>query len=160
MGAFLRAPPDEATAVAAAARCGLCSAPRGIAGTGFEPQTAGYVRAGCRVRELARGRMRAFVAFLTMLEGILAAVPPAAAQRAGASLSAEARDIGRLETRIQKYDQALGVVTRLIRAPDAETECQGTCFLPSSSRSVSWRCSPNSGCALHCEVNPPVGGCR
>jgi hypothetical protein len=105
-------------------------------------------------------RMRAFVASLTMLAGILAAAPPAAAQRSGASLSAEDRDIGRLETRIQKYEEALGVVTRLIRSPDAETECQGSCFLPSSSRSVSWRCAPNSGCALHCEVNPPVGGCR
>ena len=91
---------------------------------------------------------------------LAAVVPPAAAQQSGTHLSAEQRDIGRVEARIQKYDQALGVVTRLVRSPEAETECDGTCFFPSSSHSVSWRCAPKNGCDLHCDVNPPVGGCR
>jgi hypothetical protein len=84
---------------------------------------------------------------------------PAVAELAGGRITAEQPDIGRLETRIQKYDQALGVVSQLIRSPGAETDCQGVCYFPSSSRSVSWRCAPRQRCDLHCAVNPPVGGC-
>jgi len=89
-----------------------------------------------------------------------AADRPATAQQSAQRLSAEQHDIGRVEARIQKYDQALGVVTRLSRSPDADTECGGTCFYPSSNGAVSWRCAPNDRCDLHCDVNPPVGGCR
>jgi hypothetical protein len=108
-----------------------------------------------------RRQKRGLPASLAMAGYVLAAVVlPAATQQSGAYLSAEQRDIGRIEARIQKYDQAVGVVTRLVRSPDAETECVGTCFLPSSSHSVSWRCAPKNSCELHCDVNPPVGGCR
>jgi hypothetical protein len=102
----------------------------------------------------------AFLVSVTIAGCILAAASSAMAQRGAAQLSAEQRDIGRIEARVQKYDQALGVVTRLIRSPDAETECGGTCFFPNSSHSVSWRCAPNNRCELYCDVNPPVGGCR
>ena len=84
---------------------------------------------------------------------------PAVAEPAGARITAEQSDIGRVETRIQKYDQALGVVSQLTRPFGAETDCQGVCYFPSSSKSVSWRCPPKRRCALHCAVNPPVGGC-
>jgi hypothetical protein len=84
----------------------------------------------------------------------------ASAQQSGGGLSAEQRDIGRVETRIQKYNQALGVVTRLNRPLGAETECSGICYFPSSSRPVAWHCAPNETCDLHCDVNPPVGGCH
>jgi hypothetical protein len=84
---------------------------------------------------------------------------PAVAEQAGGLITAEQPDIGRLETRIQKYDQALGVVSQLIRSPGAETDCQGVCYFPSSTRPVSWRCAPKQRCDLHCAVNPPVGGC-
>jgi hypothetical protein len=85
---------------------------------------------------------------------------PAFAQKSGGQISAEQPDIGRIETRIEKYDQALGVVTRLARPLGAETECNGVCYLPSSTRPISWRCAPAERCDLHCSVTPPVGGCR
>lgn len=85
---------------------------------------------------------------------------PLLAQPLPAGLSAEQRDIGRVETHIQKYQQAVGVVTRLSRPLGAETECTGICYFPNSSRPVSWHCAPANSCDLHCDVNPPVGGCR
>jgi hypothetical protein len=88
------------------------------------------------------------------------AVLPAIAQQSGSHLSAERRDIGRVETRIEHYDQALGVVTRLTRSLSIEAECVGICFFPSSSRRLSWRYAPTERCDLNCNVNPPVGGCR
>jgi hypothetical protein len=104
--------------------------------------------------------MRRLLVSLSMAGCLLITGLPAIAQQSPGRLSAAQRDIGQVETRIQKYDQALGVVTRLTRRPDAETECDGVCFFPSSSRSVSWRCAPDNSCDLHCEVNPPVGGCH
>jgi hypothetical protein len=83
---------------------------------------------------------------------------PAIAQQSGSHLSAERHDIGRVETRIENYDQALGVVTRLNRPLGIETECEGVCFFPSSSQPLSWRCAPTERCDLDCNVNPPVGG--
>lgn len=82
------------------------------------------------------------------------------AQQPAGGLSAERRDIGRVETRIERYDQALGVVSRLSRQLGAETECYGVCYFPSSSRSISWRCAPQEDCHLGCDVNPPAGGCQ
>jgi hypothetical protein len=90
----------------------------------------------------------------------LAAVSPALAQQSGGPISGEQRDIGRVDTHIQKYGQALGVVSRLRRPLGAETECYGICFFPSSSRPISWRCAPRDNCDLHCDVNPPAGGCH
>ena len=84
----------------------------------------------------------------------------AVAEQAGGQISAEHPDIGRVETRIQKYDQALGVIAQLVRQLGAETECQGVCFFPNGQRPVSWRCAPKSKCDLHCDINPPVGGCK
>lgn len=115
----------------------------------------GYATVGC-----CRQKRRLLASLAIAGGSLAAAVLPATAQQSGAYLSAKQPDIGRVEARVQKYDQALGVVTRLIRSPEADTECGGTCFFPSSSRSVSWRCAPRSSCELHCDVNPPVGGCR
>jgi hypothetical protein len=84
---------------------------------------------------------------------------PASAEQARERITAEQHDIGRVEARIQKYDQALGVVSQLTRPFGAETDCQGVCYFPSSTKSVSWRCAPKQRCALHCAVDPPVGGC-
>jgi hypothetical protein len=97
--------------------------------------------------------------FLAIACGFIAGFP-ALAQHSGGRLNAEQPDIGQVETHIRKYDQALGVVTRLSRPSGAETECYGACFYPSSSRPVSWRCAPKESCELHCDVNPPVGGCQ
>jgi hypothetical protein len=62
---------------------------------------------------------------------------PAVAEQIGGRIATEQRDIGRVETRIQKYDQALGVVIQLTRLTGAEAECQGVCFFPSSTRPTS-----------------------
>lgn len=63
---------------------------------------------------------------------------PGDAQQSGSHLSAERHDIGRVETRIEHYDQALGVVTRLTRSHGIESECDGVCFFPSSNSQL-WR---------------------
>jgi hypothetical protein len=104
--------------------------------------------------------MRFLLAALGAASGAIAAAMPGAAQQASDRLAAEQRDIGRLEVHLQKYDQALGIVTRLRRPLGDESECNGICFFPSSSRGVAWRCPPEAACELHCSVNPPVGGCR
>jgi hypothetical protein len=95
-----------------------------------------------------------------MIVGALVVATPAFAQKSASQISAEQHDIGRLETRIQKYDQALGVVSQLARPLGAETECQGTCYFPSRTQPISWRCAPRESCDLHCDVSPPVGGCN
>lgn len=99
---------------------------------------------------------------LVLLSGIgwaLVAATPAWAQQGGRGLAAEQRDIGRLETHIRNYGQALGVISQLTRPLGAETECQGVCYSASSTRPVSWSCAPNEQCDLHCLASPPVGGC-
>ena len=70
------------------------------------------------------------------------------------------KDIGKLQTRVDKSDQALGVVIQLARPGGANVECNGVCYLPSSSKPVAWKCEPARKCDLHCAINPPVGGCN
>jgi len=91
----------------------------------------------------------------------LVPVEPGVAQQAGGNaITAEQRDIGKVQTRIEKSDQALGVVIQLARPGGANVECNGVCYLPSSSKPVAWKCEPAKKCDLHCAVNPPVGGCN
>jgi hypothetical protein len=85
---------------------------------------------------------------------------PAFAEQANNRITAEQSDVGRVEARIQKYDQALGVIAQLTRPTGAETECNGVCFFPSSTQPISWRCAPKERCDLRCTVSPPVGGCH
>ena len=103
--------------------------------------------------------MRSSALLTATIVGAILIGGPAIAEQASGPITAEQHDIGRIETRIQTYDQALGVVSQLTRPFGAETDCQGVCYFPSSSRSVSWRCPPKQRCDLHCVVNPPVGGC-
>jgi hypothetical protein len=107
-----------------------------------------------------RLRSAGFLAIRCGVAICLPALSPAWAQQPAGGISAEERDIGRVDSHIQRYDQALGVVSRLRRPLGAETECDGICYFPSSSQPISWRCSPQASCELHCDVNPPVGGCR
>jgi hypothetical protein len=107
------------------------------------------------MRRLTR---RNFIVLLAVVRVLLAG-SPAAAQQAAAHLTAEQRDIGKVETRILKYDQAIGVVTALSRPSRSNVECGGSCYFPSSTKSISWQCEPDRRCSLHCTVNPPVGGC-
>jgi len=90
----------------------------------------------------------------------LAVANLARAQQAGTSITAEQKDIGKVQARIEKYDQALGVILQLARPQQSNVECNGVCYFPSSSKPISWRCEPGTKCALHCTVNPPVGGCN
>jgi hypothetical protein len=84
----------------------------------------------------------------------------AAAQQSSDRIAIEQPGIGRLETHIQRYGGALGVVSRLVRPRGAEVECNAVCYYPSSSnKAVAWRCAPQKPCVLHCLVNPPAGGC-
>ena len=82
-----------------------------------------------------------------------------AQQTGGNTITAEQKDIGKIQTRIQKYDVALGVIVQLVRPDLANVECNGVCYFPSSSRPIAWRCGAEKKCDLHCAVNPPVGGC-
>ena len=83
-----------------------------------------------------------------------------AQQTSGNALMAEQKDIGKVQTRIQKYEGAMGVIVQLVRPDLANVECNGVCYFPSSSRPIAWRCAPDKKCDLHCAVNPPVGGCN
>ena len=83
-----------------------------------------------------------------------------AQQAGGNAITAEQKDIGKVQARIEKTDQALGVVIQLARPGGATVECNGFCYLPSSSKPVAWKCEPARKCDLHCTVNPPVGGCN
>jgi hypothetical protein len=101
--------------------------------------------------------------FPAVLSSIACAVvigASAFAQQTSGRLSAEQQDIGRVETRIQRYDHALGIVSQLTRPLGAETECTGVCYFPSSTQPIAWRCAPKERCDLHCGVSPPVGGCN
>ena len=81
------------------------------------------------------------------------------AQQLGTSITADHKDIGRVQAWVQKYDQALGVISQLSRSQLSGIECNGVCYFPNSSRPISWKCEPAKNCDLHCAVNPPVGGC-
>ena len=103
--------------------------------------------------------MRIFGLSLVALYCLLVA-GPGVAQQTGSGTTADQKDIGKVETRIQKYEQALGVVIQLARPDRADVECNAVCYFPSSSRPIAWRCEPDRKCDLHCSVNPPVGGCN
>ena len=97
---------------------------------------------------------------LTALALVAVSVPVVAQQAGSNTITAEHKDIGRVQTRIEKSDQALGVVIQLARPRGATVECNAVCYLPNSSRPVAWKCEPDRKCDLHCAVNPPVGGCN
>ena len=86
--------------------------------------------------------------------------PGFAQQTGGNTITAEQKDIGKVQTRIEKSDQALGVVIQLARPRGANVECNAVCYFPSSSKPIAWKCEPDRKCDLHCTVNPPVGGCN
>jgi len=80
--------------------------------------------------------------------------------RGSDAITADQHLIGTVQTRIQKYEQALGVVNQLARPNQATVECNAVCYFPSRSSPIAWRCEPGKKCDLHCTVNPPVGGCN
>ena len=104
--------------------------------------------------------MRILDLSLTALCCVLAAAPGVAQKASGDTIAADQIDIGKVQARILKYDQALGVVTQLARVHGANVECNAVCYLPSSSKPIAWRCAPDKKCDLQCTVNPPVGGCN
>ena len=87
----------------------------------------------------------------------LAVAGPGLAQQAGSDgITADHKDIGKVQARILKHDQALGVVVQLARPRSTSVECNGVCYLPAGSKPVAWKCEPDRKCDLHCTVNPPV----
>jgi hypothetical protein len=83
-----------------------------------------------------------------------------AQQMRGDAITADQNDIGKVQTRIEKSDGAIGVVIQLARPRGANVECNAVCYLPSSSKPIAWKCEADRKCDLHCAVNPPVGGCN
>jgi hypothetical protein len=104
--------------------------------------------------------MRILGLISAMLAYLLLAEPGSAQQASGNTIAAEQKDIGKVQTRIEKSEQALGVVIQLARPGGADVECNAVCYLPSSSKPIAWKCGPAKKCDLHCAVNPPVGGCN
>ena len=86
-------------------------------------------------------------------------IAAADAQAVSNTITADQRDIGKVQAQIQKYDQAIGVVTQLNRS-SSSVECNGVCYFPSSSRPIALKCDPGRRCDLLCTVIPPVGGCN
>ena len=87
------------------------------------------------------------------------AANPATAQQVGSGITADQKDIGKVQVQVQKYDQALGVISQLSRPQSSNVECNGVCYFPNSSKPISWKCEPGKKCDLHCTVSPPAGGC-
>jgi len=75
------------------------------------------------------------------------------------TITADHGEIGKVQARIQKYDQAIGIVAQLNRL-SSSVECNGVCYFPSSSKPIAWKCDPGRKCELRCTVSPPVGGCN
>jgi hypothetical protein len=86
-------------------------------------------------------------------------IATAHAQVIGNTITADHASIGKVQAQIQKYDQAIAVVSQLNRS-SSSVECNGVCYLPSSSRPIAWKCDPGRKCDLLCTVTPPVGGCN
>jgi hypothetical protein len=73
---------------------------------------------------------------------------------------AEHKDVGKIRTWSQKYDQALGAVSEYARSSEGTIACSGICYFPSGvSRPITWTCSPKTSCNLLCRINPPAGSC-
>lgn len=104
--------------------------------------------------------MRRFNRILVLSYCAAVIATPGVAQPAGNSIASDLKDVGKLQVHVQKYDQALGVVSQLGRSQSSSVECNGICYFPSSSRPVAWKCDPGRRCDLRCTVNPPVGGCN
>ena len=104
--------------------------------------------------------MRVLGTAFAALAWLLITDPVCAQQAGGDAPTAEQRGIGKVQTRIEKSDQALGVVIQLARPGGANVECNGVCYLPSSSKPVAWKCEAARKCDLHCTINPPVGSCN
>ena len=104
--------------------------------------------------------MMRILALLAALLLCLSTAGSGLAQKAGSdTITADQRDIGKLQARIEKFDQALGVVVQLERQRGENVECNAVCYYPTSSKPIAWRCAPDRKCDLHCTVSPPVGGC-
>jgi hypothetical protein len=89
----------------------------------------------------------------------LAFANSAFAEETDNSIAAEQKDLGRIQTKIQKYDKSLGVVSQFMRSSDSYVECNGFCVYQNGSKKISWSCGPGKTCNLYCSVSPPVGGC-
>ena len=83
-----------------------------------------------------------------------------AQQTSSDTITADQKDVGKVQTRILKYDQALGGVVQLARPHGANVECNAVCYLPTSSKAIAWKCDSARKCDLQCIANPPVGGCN
>ena len=75
-------------------------------------------------------------------------------------ISADEKDIGKIQVQVHKYEQALGVVMQLTRPQSSSVECNGVCYFPNCSRPVTWKCEPERKCDLRCTIIPPGGGCN
>ena len=74
-----------------------------------------------------------------------------AQQMRGDAITADQNDIGKVQTRIEKSDGAIGVVIQLARPRGANVECNAVCYLPSSSKPIAWKCEADRKCDLHCQ---------
>jgi hypothetical protein len=99
--------------------------------------------AACFMRETRRSSAReisdhAILALLAVLLLCLLIARPGFAQKAGSeTITADQIDIGKLQARIQKYDQALSIVTQPARVHGENVECNAVCYYPSSSGPIA-----------------------
>jgi hypothetical protein len=84
--------------------------------------------------------------------------PMAGPEKVG-SVTATLSGVGKLETRVERLPQSLGVILSMARGPGQDLECSGMCYFANSSAGTAWKCGPGKSCRLYCTVSPPVGGC-
>src|ERR1700726_4538639 len=82
----------------------------------------------------------------------------AADEEVGNTITADHASIGKVQAQIQKYDQAIAVVSQLNRS-SSSVECNGVCYFP-SSRPIAWKCDPGRKGNLLCRFIPRMGGCN
>ena len=111
-------------------------------------------------RPAAAFSVEGLLARIAALLCFLAFASSAFAQPIDNSINAELKDLGKLQTKIQRYNKSLGVVSQFMRSENSYVDCNGLCFFQNGSKNVSWSCGPKKICNLYCSVDPPVGGCN
>lgn len=81
-------------------------------------------------------------------------------QSSAQEVEATAESLGTLQTKILKNKDYLGSLTQIKSATrPSSVSCSGTCYKSSGTVNLSWTCPDGKSCDLHCENNPPTGGC-
>jgi|SRR5271163_3893506 len=104
--------------------------------------------------------MRIFGLSLVVLCCLSAAGPGVAQQTGSGVITADQKDIGKMETRIQKYEQALGVVIQLARPNHAMSNAMPSAIFRAAAGPSHGAASPTGNAICTARSIRRVGGCN